>query len=237
LQGANRWGEHFYHGPIDGIYGRKSASATRHAKFYLGYPREKVNGGTGDIFGDKLFSYLLPKDQSNYRHLPPDYVVRKKHRAYELLHKDWHRQAIAVSRSQLHETEHPANSNLTKFNTWYYGHPVSAPWCAIFVSWVLHRVNGPSWFKYAYCPFIMNDAQKGLHGMHITSSPRAGDIALYDWDNDGVEDHVEFFVGGNPASTFTALGGNTGPEDKSNGGQVLESQRSRSDVAAFVHLP
>ena len=33
--------------------------------------------------------------------------------------------------------EEPAGSNKTKFNHWFYGHMVAAPWCAIFVCWIL----------------------------------------------------------------------------------------------------
>lgn len=237
LQGHNRWDEKFYNGPMDGVYGRKTAAATRRAKFYLGYPRDKVDGGTGDIFGDNLHGYLLGKGRPGHHLLPTDYIVRKKRRAYELAHSDWHGKVIAFARGELHETENPPNSNRTKFNTWYYGTPTSAAWCGIFLSYCIQHVGGPKWFKYAFVPNLLSDGQRGVHGMHTTHAPAQGDAALFDWDNDGEPDHVEFFIGGDPNGTFTCIGGNTGSTDRSDGGEVLESQRFRSDLAAFVHIP
>lgn len=235
----NRWHKMFYHGPLDGIYGEKSAAGTRHAKFFLGFPRAHVNGANGAIFGERLHGFLVGPKQPGHLKLPADYKARMKHRQHDLLVKrDWHDHVIQVARSHLHETEHPPNSNQTVFNQWYYGHMVAGPWCAMFASYCIQEAKGPTWFKYAYCPYILRDANAGLNGMHVTHAPGQGAVVLFDWNDDGVADHVELFVKWDTkGQSFQSIGGNTGPQDASNGGQVLQSQRFTSDVAAFIHVP
>ena len=235
----NRWDQHFYQGPLDGVYGEKTAAATREAKFFLGYPRAHVNGGTGTLFGKNLHSFLVGPKQPDFAKLPPDYKVRKQNRAHALgRKKDWHDKTIPEAKSHLHETEHPAGSNQTMFNRWYYGQMIAGPWCAMFASYCVQHVGGPKWFKYAYCPYILRDAQQSLNGMHVTHSPGEGAITLYDWDDDGEADHVEFFIHWiDEDKSFQAIGGNTGPSDFSNGGQVYVSTRYVSDVIAFIRVP
>ena len=46
---------------------------------------------------------------------------------------------LALANGEVGIAEYPPNSNNVKYNTWYYGHPVSGasyPWCAVFISWL-----------------------------------------------------------------------------------------------------
>ncbi|MBR2717564.1 MAG: peptidoglycan-binding protein, partial [Oscillospiraceae bacterium] len=52
---------------------------------------------------------------------------------------------IKIAESQVGVKESPAGSNNVKYNTWYYGHPVSGaayPWCCVFVEWCFAVLAG-----------------------------------------------------------------------------------------------
>ena len=54
---------------------------------------------------------------------------------------------LNLAKNEIGEKEYPPNSNNVKYNTWYYGHPVSGPaypWCAVFVSWLFNQLGGGS---------------------------------------------------------------------------------------------
>lgn len=54
---------------------------------------------------------------------------------------------LALASAEVGITEYPPNSNNVKYNTWYYGHPVSGknyPWCAAFISYLFWELDGGS---------------------------------------------------------------------------------------------
>jgi hypothetical protein len=63
---------------------------------------------------------------------------------------------------------------------------------------------------------------------------RACIITLYDWDDDGVADHIGLFEAATGIETFTAVEGNTSHGNNSNGGEVMRRDRNRHDVIAFI---
>jgi len=135
--------------------------------------------------------------------------------------------------------EHPAGSNIQMFGKWYGENGV--PWCAIFISYVLSHVGRP--FKYAFVPAIVADARAAKNGLRPLTKDRvnaaiaAGHpvLACYDWNHDGQADHVEF-VSSVTGATVHAIGGNTGPADWSNGGEVAREARPISYVEQFVEV-
>jgi len=231
LQGHNRWEKHFYKGPLDGVYGEDTAGAVRECKYYLGYPRKRQTS----TFGHTLYGYLVGPSDPQHLNLPRMYKFRHGRRVARA--NDWHNNVIAYAKQDLGYHESPAGSNMNKFGAWYGMNGV--PWCAIFVSYGLNHVRrGPKWFRYAYVPYIVRDARAGLHGMSVTHDPTEACLACYDWDDDGIADHVEFFEGWiDKGRTFWAVGGNTGPTNLSNGGEVMRSRRNETDVQAYVYVP
>lgn len=93
--------------------------------------------------------------------------------------------------------ERPNNDVI--YNTDYYGAQVNGaqyPWCAAFI-WDVFRMAGHSSLfiggeKSAYCPYIEGWAKK--NGQWVTSGYRKGDLVLFDWDGDGVADHIGFVL-------------------------------------------
>lgn len=146
--------------------------------------------------------------------------------------------ALKLAASQIGYKESPPDSNHTKYGVWYgMDHE---PWCAIFVSWVLSHVGRA--FKESYVPYIVAAARVRRSGLSVISYAQvaaaleAGHVVLacYDWEHDGTADHVEFVEKTLDNAYFQAIGGNTGPENLSNGGEVLRSKRPVNLVQAFV---
>lgn len=98
---------------------------------------------------------------------------------------------------QIGTKEIPPNNVI--YNTHYYGNAVSGaqyPWCCAFI-WDVFRMAGMSVYfcggqKTAYCPFVVDYARK--HNQWVTTNFRHGDLLLYDWNGDGVADHIGFCV-------------------------------------------
>lgn len=100
---------------------------------------------------------------------------------------------IAWATAQLGTREQGENNVV--YNTDYYGAPVlgpAYPWCLAFL-WDGFQKTGLSAVfcggaKTAYCPYVMSWAQ--AHGCWTTGPYQVGDLLLYDWDGDGVADHI-----------------------------------------------
>lgn len=93
---------------------------------------------------------------------------------------------VAVAQSQL------GIDGGLKFCEWY-GYSYRVEWCAIFVSWVANQcgyIDAGVIPKFAYCPeganWFMEHGQ--WHGRDYTPAP--GDIIFFDWESDGIADHV-----------------------------------------------
>jgi hypothetical protein len=138
--------------------------------------------------------------------------------------------ALQTAISQLGIKESPANSNNTKYGSWYGVN--YQPWCAIFVTWCYLQVGPhPSFAKgsrYAYCPYVVADARAGKYGLSTTDDPIPGDLVVYDWSWDTVYDHIGIFERWNGDGTFNAIEGNTSYSNNSNGGEVMRRVRSKS---------
>src|SRR5258705_1978621 len=127
---------------------------------------------------------------------------------------------IKVATSQNGYKEEPRNSNLTKYNIWYYGKNTAAPWCATSVSWVFNEAGYPlpkiqdGKSGAAYVPYIYDFYKKWStpEKSKFTTSPQKADLVLYDWNGDKIGDHIGIFVDWViPSKSFHAWEGNTSP--------------------------
>jgi hypothetical protein len=146
---------------------------------------------------------------------------------------------LAKAKGQVGVKESPSGSNQQKYGAWYGMNGV--PWCAIFCTWCDQNGSVPSdslarGSRYAYVPYVVNDARLGRYGLSITSSPKPGDLVCYDWTYDGEFQHIGIFESGSP-SRFDAIEGNTSMSNNSNGGQVMRRTRSKGDASiVFVRV-
>jgi hypothetical protein len=72
----------------------------------------------------------------------------------------------------------------------------------------------------------------------ITTTPKEGDIVLFDWNHDGKHDHTGIFVRWVTKTTFECIEGNTSPNNngsQSNGGGVYKRTRGVG-FATFVNI-
>src|ERR1051326_6120687 len=97
-------------------------------------------------------------------------------------------QALDVARHWLGYEEQPTNR--TVFGSWYGLD--GNPWCAMFFSFCTYTSGTPCPATtpkgFAYCPSGI-DWFKARGAWH-TSSPQPGDAIFYDWNGDGISDHI-----------------------------------------------
>jgi peptidoglycan hydrolase-like protein with peptidoglycan-binding domain len=215
----------YLQGAVDGEFGPDTARAVFRAKYWLGY--RKPDQHASDLLFDYLRGNKKPTPAMRAR------VMNRKRIAQQtpIRLKMW-----KEANKWIGTKEVPFGSNRVKFSLWY---GAIGPWCDMFVTWCGTAVGSKAFLRgkyYAYVPYTLSDAKAGRNNLTITYKPQTGDLALFDWDNDGVADHIEFFGGWLNQSEFGTIGGNTGHTNASNGGEVLPMRRSKSDVIAFVHV-
>ncbi len=220
----------FHPGEIDGQFGEKSASAAKHAKYWLGYPKDKI----APVYGNLIDSFL-----SGSKKLPADYALRRKYRLARAAKQPLREKAFDKAVTQIGVKESPANSNIVKYSQWY---GMTGPWCAMFVSWCYVQAGSKeakAGVRWAYVPYIVADARAGRNGLVAISASdvKQGDIVCFDWDG-GVADHVGLFDRWADAAktTFYTVEGNTAIGNDSNGGEVMRRTRTVGLVEQFVRL-
>lgn len=132
-------------------------------------------------------------------------------------------------KKQIGVKERPTNNVI--YNTHYYGSEVSGaqyPWCCAFI-WDVFRMAGLSSLfcggqKTAYCPFVVEYAR--AHDQWVTKNYRHGDLLLYDWNGDGVADHIGFCVEWENGKGLVIEGNTSGP----GGDGVYWVTRTKSQV-------
>lgn len=114
------------------------------------------------------------------------------------------------------------------------------PWCGAFAGSVANAGGGHVTDRVVYCPYIRIDALHGVNGFekwtqdHLQAGP--GWLVLYDWDGDGIADHVEIVESFQTAG-LTTIGGNTSFDDsgsQSNGGAVARRHRGYGPVMGYA---
>jgi len=121
---------------------------------------------------------------------------------------------INVARSQIGFYEGPNNEN--PYGIWY--NVPNAPYCAIGISWCFgqlglsHLIAAQTPKGFHYNPTALHWFQmQGLIVNKMQMQP--GDLVMFDWNGDGVADHVELCEAASPGG-FTTIGFNTGnPND------------------------
>ena len=129
-------------------------------------------------------------------------------------------------------TESPPNSNRNKFGAWYGMNDL--PWCAIFVSYCFYDAHLPLEITtpkgFSYCPSGIKWFKEQGQFFKV---PQVGDLAFFDWDDDGTTDHVGIVEVVHDKANVTCIEGNTGSNNNSNGGQVMRRKRSIKNILGF----
>ncbi len=142
------------------------------------------------------------------------------------------KQIIDKAKEEIGVHESPPDSNNVKYNTWYYGHPVSGsdyPWCAVFISW-LFRAEQSLCPKTASCVNMLSYfQQKG----QLVKVPQAGDIVFFKYStNNRKTNHVGLVVSvSDNGKIINTIEGNTSQTSADNGGKVMQRNRYSNIVA------
>ncbi len=233
LNGNNVLKKDWFDCKVDGVFGQCTARSCKRAKYWLGYRQVDIKG----TYGDQLNNFLSGKTP-----LTQEMKNRRKARLAIAQQTPIRVKAFNELIKHVGQTEKPPGSNNFPWATTWYG--ITGPWCAMAVSHA-YVIAGSKSFKagnrYAYVPYIVNDARAGRNYMATTKTPQNGDLVCFDWDKDGIADHVGLFDKWlNTSKTlFATCEGNTSSSNsgsQSNGGGVFRRERKLSDVIAFVHV-
>ena len=152
--------------------------------------------------------------------------------------------ALAWAASQIGYTRWDDPEEGSLYGRWYakkhgaYYGTSGVPFCAMFASWCLTDDDGASVIPggdFAYVPYGIN-AARAAGQLVATSNAAPGDLICFDWDGDGVADHVGL-VEANYGSWVQTIEGNTSSGaagSQSNGGGVWRRTRDWSSVCAVI---
>lgn len=148
---------------------------------------------------------------------------------------------ISIAGKEVGYKESPQNSNLNKYGEWFGKNGVA--WCGAFVSWVYAQA-GYKWPKkmdtdkgIIWVPIVLIRAKQFPLVYKRTFDPKPGDLVIFDWQGDNIEDHIGIFARWiEKGKTFESYEGNTSAGNDSNGGKVMLRCRLVGKVKAFVNV-
>lgn len=103
------------------------------------------------------------------------------------------------------------NKGGKKFWLWY-GYTYRVEWCAVFVSWCGNQA-GLSFERFAYCPTGINMFKAENKWLAAGKVPKSGMIIFFDWESDGISDHVGLVTRYEDGTVYT-IEGNSNDEVK-----------------------
>ena len=140
---------------------------------------------------------------------------------------------INKAMNEIGVTEYPPNSNNVKYNTYFYGKPVSGsayPWCAVFVWWILSSC-GIKVPKTASCMAMAEYFKE--HG-RWGATPQVGDLVFFKFKtNNRWTNHVGIVIDVK-GNEITTVEGNTSVNSDDNGGAVMRRKRT-ANIVGYAH--
>lgn len=145
---------------------------------------------------------------------------------------------LAIARGELGYSRWNDPQNGTKYGRWYESEidrtsgnydfgATGVPYCAMFASWVFDQVGASCvGLPGAYCPTIVQIGRSRGKTVAVHNA-QPGDVVLFDWEGDGVSDHVGI-VESNTGSYLQCIEGNT------NNGVVARRTRAYSSVVCVI---
>lgn len=154
-------------------------------------------------------------------------------------------QVLAVAASQIGYSRWDDPEEGTKYGRWYaeltgspYFGASGVPFCAMGATWCFHAAGDSQAIPgghFAYVPAGIQAARDELRLVPIHQALPA-DLVCFDWDDDGVADHVGI-VEANAGSYLQTIEFNTSPGwdgSQSNGGGVYRRTRAFDSVCAMI---
>lgn len=121
------------------------------------------------------------------------------------------------------------------------------PWCGAFVYWCCNVAGVdvptafPTGFTAAYVPGweAWARANKTWYSSRLKIdefNPRAGDIVVFDWNDDSVADHIGIVLSYDGKRTLSTAEGNTSATNNSNGNSTAVRTRDWNVCKGFIRL-
>ncbi|NYI71316.1 surface antigen [Naumannella cuiyingiana] len=110
------------------------------------------------------------------------------------------------------------------YGEWDYLNTSDDAWCAGFTSWVTQDQLGLQPHNEVGVEAYV-DLAEANNGLSLTTEPKTGDFIVYDWDKNGVWDHIGIVKSIGDGTVTTIEGNTSGPKADS---QVAEKQRDTS---------
>lgn len=134
------------------------------------------------------------------------------------------------------------NVKKCKYNTWFYGSPVSGSqydWCAAFICWLFNQAGASDMIPVRSAGCGVLAAGFNNKGRFYKSGFKPGDIVFFHWSNamsSSVQgaytlDHVGIIEKVNSDGTYTTIEGNTG---NTSNGEVMRRTRSASVISGVA---
>jgi len=150
--------------------------------------------------------------------------------AHVALTGDWPTDVVAIAETQIGYTESSRNYEVwednsihgyTRYGDWY-GSP-HGDWCAMFVSFCLNyaEVEGMP-LHWGVRPWIEQLSGLGLYHGADGYLPKSGDLIFFDWEGDGLSDHVGIVADVQKAQEHT-------------GGSIKTIEGNSSNCVQYVH--
>jgi hypothetical protein len=225
----NSFGNFMGSARIDSQYGPLTGAAAHRARFWLGYPIRSCN----KTYNDHLHQYLLGN-----RKLSAIMRARRKYRIAQskkvTKNERMRKQLVAFAKAETGTKENPAGTNQVKYTVWY---GMTGAWCAMYISWLLAVKLKVKFWRYAYVPYVVADSIKHKSKMFQVhpNDTMPGDLMCADWSRDGVYDHIGIVTSRMSGSEWSTNEGNTAIGNDSNGGEVMNRERSLAD-GRFVFI-
>lgn len=147
------------------------------------------------------------------------------------------KQILDIARAELGTKEKPAGSNNVKYNTDYYGSPVSGsefPWCCAFVYWVFKQAGALDLFaggaKTAWCPYAMHWYENSGVFNSDTSQFKPGDVIFFNFQGGQTPGHIGIVESVDADGNVICIEGNTSITSNDNGGCVMRRTRTENVI-------
>ena len=141
---------------------------------------------------------------------------------------------LKIAKSQIGYKESPPNSNKTKYGKAYGLN--GRPWCVIFIWYLFYVGKAEKLFydgkKTAYAPDLWKWFKKIKRATKKIEKAKPGDIVFFDFNANGIPDHVGIVEKVLTGGYVQTIEGNTGTNN-TNGGQVQRRKRHKSVILGF----
>lgn|SRR5512137_648320 len=175
-------------GPLDGVFGPRTAAACNHYKWRIGYR----GGNCHPVAGGLLIEFLTGKRRPAARMRLRAAARRRKERqerAVRSRRREIRLRALAIVKGEIGTREQ--SENVIKYTAWWGWGAVA--YCVIGISWAWTRAGSKAFkrgVRWANTDAMLADAKAGRNGLRLLDEPLPGSPGVIDFDGRSNPDHA-----------------------------------------------